>query len=74
MNTDVASPADLGRAVRHARAALGLTQDVLATAAGVGVRFVVELEAGKPTVQLDKVLAVLTALGTRLAVVDAPGA
>jgi hypothetical protein len=35
----------------------------LAAAAGVGTRFVVELEAGKPTVQLVKTLAVLEALG-----------
>jgi predicted transcriptional regulator len=35
-----------------ARKALGLTQADLALAAGVGLRFVVELEAGKPTVRL----------------------
>lgn len=40
-----------------------MRQDQLAGAAGVGVRFVVELEAGKPTVQLGKTLEVLAALG-----------
>jgi hypothetical protein len=32
-------------------------------AAGVGVRFIVDLESGKPTVRLDSVLRVIDALG-----------
>jgi hypothetical protein len=32
-------------------------------AAGVGVRFIVELESGKPTVRLDSVMRVIEALG-----------
>lgn len=59
---------DIARAVRDARKALGLRQDELAAAAGVGVRFLVELEHGKPTVQLEKVLAVLQAVGLDLEV------
>ena len=54
---------DIGEAVRRARKALGLRQDELAAAAGVGLRFVVELERGKPTVQLGRALAVLAAVG-----------
>jgi len=54
---------DLGAALRQARKALGLTQAELALAAGVGLRFVVELEAGKPTVRLERVLRVIDALG-----------
>ncbi len=57
---------DIGQAVRDTRKALGLRQDELAAAAGVGVRFLVELERGKPTVQLAKVLAVLQAVGLDL--------
>lgn len=57
---------EIARVVRHARLAQGLRQDQLAAAAGVGLRFLVELERGKPTVRLDKVLAVLNALGCRL--------
>lgn len=57
---------EIGAIVRQARLAQGLRQDQLAAAAGVGVRFLVELEGGKPTVRLDKVLAVLNALGLRL--------
>lgn len=63
--------ADLGAIIRQARKAAGLRQDELAASAGVGLRFVVELERGKPTVQLDKILQVLTALGLRIAVLPA---
>lgn len=59
---------ELGAIVRRARLAQGLRQDQLAAAAGVGLRFLVELERGKPTVRLVKVLAVLNALGCRLQV------
>ncbi|MDR3485312.1 MAG: helix-turn-helix transcriptional regulator [Bradyrhizobium sp.] len=57
------SPSDIAIAIKTARRALKLRQAELAAAAGVGLRFLVELEAGKPTVQLDKTLAVLDALG-----------
>ena len=57
---------DLGAALRQARKELGLTQSELALAAGVGVRFLVELEAGKPTVRLEHVLRVVDALGGSL--------
>lgn len=63
----------IGTVVRQARLAQGLRQDPLAAAAGVGVRFLVELERGKPTVRLAKVLAVLDALGCRLEVTLPPG-
>ena len=53
----------IGQFIRQTRRAQGLRQDQLAGAAGVGVRFLVELERGKPTAQLGKALAVLEALG-----------
>lgn len=53
----------IGNIVREERKALGLRQAELAAASGVGVRFIVELERGKQTVQLGRVLAVLSALG-----------
>lgn len=56
-------PAAVGEIVRTTRKACGMHQDELAGAAGVGSRFVVELEAGKPTAQLGKALRVLSALG-----------
>ncbi len=67
------TPAELGRIVRAARRAQGLRQDQLAGAAGVGVRFLSELERGKPTVRLAKVIDVLDALGCRLRVEMPPG-
>ena len=62
INTSV----DLGTTIRKSRKALGLTQPQLALVAGVGVRFIVELEAGKPTVRLENILRVVNALGGRL--------
>ena len=59
----IRSPQQLGRTLRAARKQLGLTQPQLALAAGVGVRFIVELEAGKPTLRLENVLRVIDALG-----------
>ena len=44
--TAIKTPKDLGEMLRRARKQLGLTQPQLALAAGVGVRFIVELEAG----------------------------
>lgn len=52
--------------VRARRAALRLKQEELADLAGVSERFVYALENGKQTAQLDKVLAVLNALGLHL--------
>jgi HTH-type transcriptional regulator/antitoxin HipB len=68
MATPINTPEALGNAAQAARKRLGLTQPQLALAAGVGVRFVVELEAGKPTVRLEKVLSVLHALGGQVLV------
>ena len=65
---------EIGQAVRRARKAMGLRQDALAAAAGVGLRFLVDLEKGKPTVQLDLTLAVLQAVGLDLAVTPRGGA
>ena len=62
------TPAEIGRIVRAARRAQGLRQDQLAGAAGVGIRFLSELERGKPTVRLEKMLAVLDTLGCTLRV------
>ncbi len=61
--TSIRSPQQLGAALRAARKHLGLTQPQLALASGVGVRFIVDLEAGKPTLRLENVLRVIDALG-----------
>ena len=64
--TAIHSVRDLGAALWVTRKALGLTQADRALAAGVGLRFVVELEAGNPTVRLELVLRVIDALGGTL--------
>lgn len=56
----------LGEAVRSRRKALRLTQEDLADLAGCSPRFVRALEAGKASVRLDKLAAVLAALGLEL--------
>ncbi len=63
----------LGAIVRNERKALGLRQAELAAASGVGVRFLVELESGKPTAQIGKVLEVLAALGCSIEIRLADG-
>lgn len=55
-----------GLALKTRRRNLGLRQGELADLAGVSERFVYALESGKPSVQLNKVLAVLGALGLHL--------
>lgn len=71
--TSIHTPQQLGDAIRAARKQLALTQPQLALAAGVGVRFVVELEAGKPTVRLAQVLRVIETLGGEIALNGLPG-
>lgn len=63
MLISIQSPEQPGKAIRSTRKGLGLTQPELALVANVGVRFMVELEAGKPTVRLEYVLRVIDALG-----------
>ena len=67
------TPTQFGETIRKTRRAIGLRQDELAGAAGVGLRFIVDLEAGKPTAQIGKALAVLDALGCEVRI-DAPRA
>jgi len=60
------SVAEIGHLIRAERKAQGLRQNDLAAASGVGLRFIVDLERGKETVQLGKVLVVLATLGCSL--------
>src|SRR3989440_7571576 len=56
-----------GSLVRSRRKAMRMRQDQLALATGVGRRFVIDLEAGKPSCQLGRSLLVAEALGLELA-------
>lgn len=61
----------LGEFVKKRRKMLSLTQPELAEKAGVGLRFVRELESGKETLRVDKVNQVLSLFGHHLAPVTA---
>lgn len=57
---------EIGQLVKERRKKLGVTQRDLALTSGTGLRFIIELEQGKPTCQLEKVLTVLRTLGLKL--------
>ena len=59
----------IGRQIKDLRKKAKLTQRDLAKRVGVGLRFLRELEQGKPSVRLDKVEQVLTFFGHHLEVV-----
>lgn len=63
----VAMADSIAQFVKQRRKALRLTQPDMAAKAGVGLRFVRELEQGKATLQLDKVNRVLALFGHELA-------
>lgn len=58
--------AQLGKLVRDTRKALGVTQQDLALTSGTGQRFISDLENGKATCHIGKVLTVLQTLGVQL--------
>jgi DNA-binding XRE family transcriptional regulator len=62
-----------GSLIRSRRRTMHLRQDQLALATGVGRRFLIELEAGKPSCQLGLSLLVANALGLTLADIVAGG-
>lgn len=64
----VHSAAELGQLVREQRHKLSLRQIDLAGIGNTGNRLIVDIEKGKPTVQLQKVLDVLDLLGLELVV------
>lgn len=53
----------IGTAIRTRRKQLKITQKELAMTCGTGLRFIVDLEKGKPTCQIGKTLQVLQSLG-----------
>ncbi len=60
------TPQDIGRLVRETRKGLGVTQKELALTSGTGLRFIIELEKGKETAEIGKVLTILRTLGIQL--------
>lgn len=60
------TPDKIGELARQARKSMGVSQKDLALTSGTGVRFIIELENGKHTCQLGKVLTVLQTLGIKM--------
>jgi y4mF family transcriptional regulator len=62
------STLELGQLVRAVRKGQGLTQLDVAGLAGMSNRFVIDLEKGKKTLQMQKVLDVLSLLGLEVVI------
>jgi HTH-type transcriptional regulator/antitoxin HipB len=62
----ILSPQDIGKTRRTKRKKDGLTQADAAALCGVGTRFLDELERGKETAQIGKVIQILRGLGLTL--------
>jgi HTH-type transcriptional regulator/antitoxin HipB len=59
---------DIGGAIRAKRTAIGMRQEQLAALAGVGPRFLSEIENGKESAEVGKVLHVLHRLGLEVSI------
>jgi HTH-type transcriptional regulator/antitoxin HipB len=64
----IADVAQVGSAIRSKRRAIGMRQEELASLSGVGARFLSEVENGKPSAEIGKVLQVLRRLGLELSI------
>ncbi len=71
MRATIHSTAELGVIIRAERKALDLTQSDLAAASGLSLRFISELERGRASAGIGRVLHVLKMLGLA-AVVESP--
>ena len=65
-NMNTRNTQQLGAAVRARRGQLKVTQKDLAMTCGTGLRFIIDLEKGKPTCQIGKALKVFQALGLEI--------
>lgn len=59
----IVSSEELGTLIHSTRKVQKITQEKLATYSGVGIRFIKELERGKPTCEIQKVINVMLMLG-----------
>lgn len=64
--TKITHSIELGAAIRAERKRLQITQKQLAMVAGVGLRFLIELERGKSTARIEGVFKILQALGLEI--------
>lgn len=65
-DTKLTSTSDIGKLIRERRRDMGLTQLALADLSAVSHKFVNEIEHGKPTAEMGKVIRVLQMLGLDL--------
>jgi DNA-binding XRE family transcriptional regulator len=59
----ISTPEELGRIIRVKRKEIGVLQEAAAGIAGVGTKFLSQLENGKETAELGKTLQVLRKMG-----------
>jgi HTH-type transcriptional regulator/antitoxin HipB len=67
------TPKIIGDFVKSTRKGMGVTQKDLAMTSGTGLRFIIDLEKGKPTCQLGKALTVLHTLGVKIEITTSAG-
>ncbi|MEE9253387.1 MAG: transcriptional regulator [Pseudomonadales bacterium] len=66
------TPEEIGGLVRTTRKQMRVTQADLALTSGTGMRLIIDLEKGKPTCQIGKVLTVLQTLGIETLLIPPP--
>lgn len=70
MNINPKNSEELGSLIRTRRKELRVTQKDLALTCGTGLRFIIELEKGKATCQIGKILQVLNALALEVRIMS----
>ena len=60
---NISTPEELGKVIRFKRKEIGVRQEIVAGMAGVGTKFLSQLENGKETAELGKTLQVLRKMG-----------
>ena len=65
-HVEQSSSAEIGKLIQNERKRQGITQLQLAGMAGTGIRLISDIENGKGTIQVQKLLQVLHTLGLRL--------
>ncbi|AOG03096.1 helix-turn-helix domain-containing protein [Bosea sp. RAC05] len=72
MTDAIRNAEQFGNLIRDRRRAAGINQDELAARCGVARRFIIDLEAGKPTCQIGKALTAAVELGIRFGDIATP--
>jgi y4mF family transcriptional regulator len=72
-NMNIKNPEDLGATIKATRKQLKVTQKELAMTCGTGLRFIIDLEKGKPTCHIGKTLQVIKVLGLHIHLCDMRG-